>query len=977
MKNKIPAMVFLMLIWLTSGAQTQHVWKTANAAGYAYRYVTNDPTKTRFYKLKNGLTVILSQNNKEPMITYKMAVRAGSNTDPASNTGLAHYLEHLLFKGTDKFGTLDYLQEKPLLEKIEALYERYRKTTDAEQRKSIYQEIDEISGEASNYAIANEYDKLMQSIGAVGTNAHTASEETVYEENIPSNALDKFLEVQSERFRAPVFRLFHTELEAVYEEKNRSLDDDGSKMYEAMLNALFPTHNYGQQTTIGTIEHLKNPSLVEIRKYFNKYYVPNNMALIMSGDIVYDELIQKIEKNFAYLKPKEFEPYKPAEEALQIGVKNVNIYGPAAENLMIAYRGFEQNSHNSLMLDLISSILYNDKAGLMDININKQQRMLRAGAGYEQMKDYGIFILSGSPKTGQRLEDAKLILLEQIEILKKGRFDVELIKATVANNKLSELQSFDNNGVRASYAMTAFIQNKGEDWNKMLSSTDEMAKITKKQIVDFANSFFKDNYVVVMKHLGEDKNAAKVDKPGITAVNTNAGQVSAFVKRIVETPVRPIAPKFLDYSKDLKFGRNGLMDIIYAQNTDNSIFSMNYRFDMGALNDKYLPYAARYLSFLGTDKYTPEEISKAFYGLACTYKISVENEVTTISISGLQENFDKAVALLENILTNCKPDENALEELKSSVLKSRENAKLDKGSIMNGLTSYAQYGADNPFNYGLTNQEIKNIQSKDLLVILHQLNNFKHAITYYGPKSLNDFSSDIAKVHPAKKEFISPQSMKKFTYVNTDSNQVYFADYEMVQAEIRWVRNSGLYNSGDAAKVSLFNTYFGGGMGSVVFQSIRESKALAYSTFAVYSTPASRDKQNVIVAYVGTQADKTNDAVRGMNELLNTMPESNGAFELSKGSTLTGMEAERVIKDDIIYKYLADQKLGFKQDSRIAGYADLKQLGFSDIKRFHQEKFSHKPYHYCIVASEKKISLADLAKFGAVRKLSLEQIFGY
>ncbi|SER87958.1 M16 family metallopeptidase [Pedobacter rhizosphaerae] len=977
MKYKLHALAFLMLIWLSSAAQTQYVWKTANAGGYTYRYVTNDPTKTRFYTLKNGLTVILSQNNNEPMITFKMAVRAGSNTDPQTNTGLAHYLEHLLFKGTDKFGTLDYVKEKPLLDKIEALYETYLKTTDQARRKSIYQEIDRISGEAANYAIANEYDKLMQSIGSIGTNAHTAPEETVYEENIPSNALDKFLEVQSERFRAPVFRLFHTELEAVYEEKNRSLDDDRSKMYEGMLSVLFPTHNYGQQTTIGTIEHLKNPSLVEIRKYFNKYYVPNNMALVMSGDIAYDEVIRKIDQRFSYLKPKEFKPYLPAPEQNQTSVKRVDIYGPSTENLMIAYRGYGQNSHNSLMLDLISNILYNEKAGLMDININKQQRMLGANAEYQQMKDYGIFMLSGSPKNGQSLEEAKNILLEQIEILKQGKFDEELIKATVANQKLSELQSFDNNGVRASFAMTAFIQNRGEEWNKMLSSTDDMAKITKKQLVDFANKFFKDNYVVVMKHVGEDKNTPKVDKPMITAVNTNAGLASDFVKRIVEEPVKPIAPKFLDYSKDLKFGKNGAVDIIYARNVDNSIFSMMYRFEMGALNDKRLPYAARYLSFLGTDKYTSEEISQAFYRLACNYQINVGNDITTISITGLQENFDKAAALLEDLLTSCKPNEQALEELKSSMLKSRENAKLDKELIMNGLTNYAQYGADNPFNYGLSTDEIKILQSKDLLAILHQLFDFKHTITYYGPKSIDEFSSAIATVHPVKKELKSPPAIKKFTSLDTDLNKVYFADYDMVQAEIRWVRNSGLYDSADVARVSLFNAYFGGGMGSVVFQSIRESKALAYSTFAVYSTPPTPDKQNVIVAYVGAQADKTNDAVKAMNELLDTLPESDRSFELSKGSLLTGMGAERVIKDNIIYKFLADQKLGFKQDSRIVEYANLKQLSFPDIKKFHQEKLSGKSYNYCIVASEKKIALTELEKLGKLNKLSLEQIFGY
>lgn len=977
MKIKLFTLACFLVASSAVKAQTAYQWKTGNSGGYPYKYVTNDPTKSRFYTLKNGLTVILSQNNKEPNITYKMAVRAGSNTDPRTNTGLAHYLEHLLFKGTDKFGTLNYAKEKPLLDKIEALYETYNKTTDPAKRKEIYKEIDKVSGEASEYSIANEYDKMMKSIGSNSTNAHTSVEETVYEEDLPSNAIDKFLSLQAERFRAPVFRIFHTELEAVYEEKNIGMDNDGRKMYEKMLYSLFPTHNYGQQTTIGTIEHLKNPSLVEIRKYYNKYYVPNNMALIMSGDINYDDLIKKIDKNFSYMASKPLALYNPAPEKPLTQVQKVDIYGPSAESLYVAYRGFAQNSRQSLLLDLIGSILSNGKAGLMDININKQQKMLRAGAGYNQMKDYGIFILSGSPKAGQSLEDAQKLLLEQVDLLKKGEFDESLIKATVANIKLAELQGYDNNDVRANATMDAFIQNRGTEWDKTLAATDAMAKVTKKEIVDFANQFFINNYVSILKHKGEDKSIIKVEKPTITAVKTNANEVSPFTKTIISSPVKPIAPKFLDYQKDLNFGKAGIADVITVQNTENGIFRMSYRFDMGSYNYKLLPYASQYLAFLSTDKYSAEDISKAFYNLACSYNINVGTEITTVSLSGLQENFDKAVALLEDVLANCKPNEKALEDLKGRLLKSRENAKLNKASILGGLMSYAQYGSDNPFNYGLTNDEIKNMKSSDLIYLLHNLTNYKHTITYFGPKTLPAFSADITKVHALGKEFTPAAPMKKFVYTKTDSNKVYFADYDMVQAEIRWVRNSGLYDPANAAKIGLFNNYFGGGMGSIVFQTIRESKALAYSTFAVYSSPNSKEKENTMIAYVGTQADKMNEAVAGMNELLTVLPESDKSFDLSKSNSLNGIETTRITKDGIIYTYLADQKLGFDHDSRIDEYAALKPLTFADVKSFHNGNISGKPYNYCVVASEKKINLADLAKFGAVTKLNLEQIFGY
>jgi len=977
MKLKNLCLIFLLAFTTNLKAQTVYQWKAGNSGGYSYKYVTNDPTKSRFYTLKNGLTVILSQNNQEPNITYKMAVRAGSNTDPRTNTGLAHYLEHLLFKGTDKFGTLDYAKEKPLLDKIEALYETYNKTTDPAKRKELYQQIDKTSGEASNFAIANEYDKMMKSIGSGSTNAHTSVEETVYEEDLPSNAIDKFLAVQAERFRAPVFRIFHTELEAVYEEKNRGLDNDQRKMYEAMLNTLFPTHNYGQQTTIGTIEHLKNPSLVEIRKYYNKYYVPNNMALIMSGDINYDALIKKIDQNFAYMVAKPFAAYAPAPEKALTKVQKVDIYGPSAESLYLAYRGYAQNTHQSLLLDLISSILANGKAGLLDININKQQKMLRAGAGYNQMKDYGVFILLGSPKAGQSLEETQKLLLEQIALLKKGEFDESLIKATVANIKLAELQAYDKNEVRADAAMNAFIQNRGTEWDKMLSSTDAMSKITKKEIVTFANQFFADNYVAIYKHKGEDKNILKVEKPSITAVNTNSNEVSPFTRDMISAPVKAIAPKFLDYTKDLTFGKANIADIIYVQNKENGIFGMTYRFDKGSHNYKMLPYAAQYLAFLSTDKYSTEEISKAFYNIASNYSVNVGTNETSVSLSGLQENFEKAVSLLEEVLANCKPNEKALEDLKGRLLKSRDNAKLDKASILSGLTSYAQYGQDNPFNYGLTNEEIKNMKSSELIDLLHSLTSYKHTITYYGPKPLADFTTEITKLHVLPKQFTPEAPLKKFVYTETNANKVYFADYDMVQAEIRWVRNSGPYVPADAAKADLFNNYFGGGMGSIVFQTIRESKALAYSTFAVYSTPNSLEKQNAVIAYVGAQADKMNDAVAGMNELLNVLPEAEKSFALSKTNTISTLETSRITKAAMIVAYLADKKLGYDHDSRIDEYAAVKPLTFADIKSFHGAKLAGKNYNYCIVASEKKINMSDLEKFGPVTKLNLETLFGY
>ncbi|HZE83704.1 MAG TPA: pitrilysin family protein, partial [Puia sp.] len=466
--------------------QDKYVWKTASSAGYTYRYVTNDPMQTRLYTLSNGLTVLLSVNHKEPRVAVRIPVRAGSNTDPRDHTGLAHYLEHMLFKGTDRFGSLDWEKETPYLNQIDNLYEQYNSTTDTLRRRAIYHQIDSVSGLASKYSIANEYDKLMANIGAQGSNAHTWVEETVYEEDIPSNAMDKFLAVQAERFRNPILRLFHTELEAVYEEKNRTLDNDGSKMSEAMHYYLFPTHNYGQQTTIGTIAHLKNPSLRSIRDYYHKYYVPNNMAIIMAGDLDPDVLIKKIDQAFAYMKSAPVTLYNPAPEKPLTAPVIKDIYGPSAENMRICFRTPAADTRDALVLDLISSILSNGKAGLLDLNLNKQQKLQGSSAGLQQYKDYGILVLLGTPKQGQTLEQVRDLLMGQIAKMKKGDFDQALVKAIVANSKLGLLEGLEKNSARAVALQDAFIKHRGVRWDREVAELDEQAGVGRQEIVAVA-----------------------------------------------------------------------------------------------------------------------------------------------------------------------------------------------------------------------------------------------------------------------------------------------------------------------------------------------------------------------------------------------------------------------------------------------------------------------------------------------------------
>lgn len=975
MIRKLTLAFATVLVSVVAFAQNQFQWKEASSGGYTYKYVTNDPAKARFYTLKNGLTVILSPTNKDPRIQAYVAIKAGSKTDPATNTGLAHYLEHMLFKGTDKYGSLDWSKEKVELEKIDALYEQYNSTKDEVQRKAIYKKIDSVSGVAAKYAIANEYDKMMSAMGAQGTNAFTSFEQTVYTDDVPSASLDKYLAVQAERFRNPVLRIFHTELEAVYEEKNRTLDNDGRKVSETLFSNLFQKHNYGLQTTIGTVEHLKNPSLIEIRKYFNKYYVPNNMGIILSGDFNPDEVIAKVDKAFSYMQPKPFDKYTfQPEDAITAPIVK-EIVGPDAENLTIGYRLPGNKDKDALLADLVGQILTNGRAGLLDLNLVKKQKLLRASAFTYSLIDYGILYLSAAPTSGQSLEDVKALVLNEIENLKKGNFDDQLITSIINNIKKNKIYETEKYGDRASVLMDAFTSEL--DWRDQVAYVNDLSKIKKEDIVAFANKYFGDNYVAVLKRKGESPATVKIEKPSITPVETNPDKQSSFVKTINEMPATAAKPVFLDYKKDIQKSKLGKAEVLYVPNKDNDIFRLSYRYKIGSLNDKKQGLASQYIQFLGTDIMTAEEISKAFYKIACSFNVSTGEEYTTVNIEGLQENFENAVKLYEEVVNNVKADEKALAALKARLNKARKDAKANKGAILQGLTSYALYGTQNKFNNVLTNEELNAVTAQELVDRIKNLNNYEQTVIYYGPTPVYNVVSQLKTLHQVPANFAVAAPAKTFKQEVPAKNQVLFADYDMVQAETRWIRNTETYNPEKTTMVNVFNNYFGGGMGSLVFQTIRESKALAYSTYGYYVQPQKKDQDYYLLGYVGSQADKFNDATVAMNELLTKMPELPKNLELAKNQVKKDIQTERITQDGIIYNYLNAKNLGLNDDIRKKVYETVDKITMADVKKFHQNYFSGKPYTYAIVASEKRVSMDDMKKLGEVKKLSLEEIFGY
>ncbi len=582
---------------------------TAACSKYKYERVADDPLKTRIYTLDNGLKVYMSVSKEKPRIQTYIAVKVGGKNDPHETTGLAHYFEHLMFKGTEQFGTSDYAAEKPLLDEIEQLFETYRVTTDEAERAAIYHRIDSISYEASKIAIPNEYDKLMAAIGANGTNAYTSQDMTVYVEDIPSNQIDNWARIQADRFQHPVIRGFHTELETIYEEKNMSLTRDSRKVWEALDAALFPHHPYGTQTVLGTQEHLKNPSITNVKNYHKTYYVPNNMAICVAGDFDPDEMIATIDKYFGAMEPNpnlpklEFEPEEPITTPI---VKEV--YGLEAANVTLGWRLPAANDPSNDVAQVAGELIYNGQAGLIDIDLQQQQKVLNAYGYASTQPDYSTFLVAGRPKQGQSLEDVRDLLLGEVAKLRGGDFDEALLEAIINNLKMYEMQSMENDP--ADLYVNAFIY--GTDWADEVHSIDRLSKITKQDVIDWANEYLgPESYAVIYKREGEDKSVQKISAPKITPIVTNRDRQSDFLTEIKAVEVKPIEPVYVDYDKDMaKFSVKPGVDVLYKQNETNDLFRLSYVFNTGTENDSELGTAFDYIAYLGTEAQTAEEIAK-------------------------------------------------------------------------------------------------------------------------------------------------------------------------------------------------------------------------------------------------------------------------------------------------------------------------------------------------------------------------------
>ncbi len=951
----------------------------ASAAKYNYETVPGDPLQTKIYTLPNGLKIFMSVNKDQPRIQTYIAVRVGGKNDPAETTGLAHYFEHLMFKGTEKFGTSDYAAEKPMLDRIEQLFETYRHTTDSTERARIYREIDSVSYEASKIAIPNEYDKLMSAIGANGTNAYTSYDVTCYVEDIPSNQIENWARIQADRFEHPVIRGFHTELETIYEEKNMSLTKDGRKVYEAILSTLFPSHPYGTQTVLGTQENLKNPSITNVKNYHKQWYVPNNMAVCVAGDFDPDNMVDIITKYFGHLKPNANlpRPSLPDEKPFTKPVEK-EVFGKEAENITLTWRLPEAASEDMPVLHVMDNVFANGKTGIFDMDVTLPQRVLGGGSYIMGMADASAFVMSGRPKADQTLDDVRALYLEEVAKLRNGEFSDELVEAVKANMKLDVQRGLTSNESRADYYVNAFVN--GIPWAEEVAELSKIEKVTKADIVAAANKYLgAENYAAIYKRQGEDKNELKIAKPTITPIEMNRHLSSDFLREIQNSAVEPIAPVFVDYNKDLTRlkAKNG-MEVLYMPNKTNDIFQLVYVYDLGWYTDPDLYLAGNLINYIGTPDMTPAQIKNEFYKLACDFFFSVGSERTYAVISGLSENMDKAVRLFEKVMANAVISPDAVSANIDRQEKARLDAKHNQSANFSALTQYVIYGPKNAQTECPSIEALRATKPEAFVDALRNLNNYEQTAIYWGNAPEKAVVKLISATHPIAKKPLVPPTEQKYKPVQATEPTIFIAPYDAKQLYMRGYSNRGeVFDPARQPMLQLYNEYFGGSMNAIVFQEMREARSLAYSAWAGFSQPAKKDRTYSYQSYIATQNDKLLDALDAFDEIIENMPRSEAAFELAKAGLDSRCRTERYVNDNLAFAYLNDRDLGYDHDPRRELFAVLSSATLDDIEKFQKENVKGRVYNIGILGDINDLPIEDLKKRGRVVILTTEDIFGY
>lgn len=931
--------------------------------------LATDAMGVTIHRLSNGLTVYLSPNKQTPRIMSWIGVRAGGAHDPQDSTGMAHYLEHMLFKGTTRLGTTDYAKEKAHLERIQQLYEDLFKETDPERRKAVYAEIDKENQLVSQYAVPGELDKLYKGFGFTGLNAHTAHEQTVYKSDFPKNRLDAWAKVEAERYAQPVFRLFQTEIETVYEELIRSWDSPFTLVWQAFYKELFPGHPYSVPI-IGTPEHLKNPSLAKMYAYYDRYYAPNNMAVALAGDFEPAEVLPVLEREFGRLKPRTlpalaWPAVKPLAKPARVEVKF-----EGEELALIGWPTVPVNHPDEDALAVMGMVASNGEAGLVDLRLNQAQTVKGAGVFQDFFNEAGIFVGYAFPKEGQTIEQAQNLLFEALEALKTGDFSEEDLKAIVLNYEIGEKYRRESNEARVAAMVNSFTEY--DDWSRRAARLERLRRVTKADVVRVAQTYLGPNRVEVFRVKGKPE-IPNIPKPQFTKVDMAPGRQSEFFKEVAAMPAAPIEPRWVKKGVDYVERKAPFGKVVAAKNPMNDLFSLSYHMEWGSSHDRVACAATALWEKSGAGDLTAEALKKRLYGLGVSMGTWCGERTSGWTLSGPEASLEEGLRLLRERFRRPNVAPGTLEKLVQIWIGQHKDNKLEVGAIAGALEEWATRGDDSAVLNELDDDELRALTVDGLKAKLAAFPAWQGRATYVGAR---DADAVVAALKEKGAVYAPAPARPALRYVKPPAPRVVFTHRDMAQSQVGLYAVDGTYDPERSTPYRFYSNYMGGGMSSVVFQEVREARSLAYSAWGGYSPGAYKRDENRVVGDLGCQADKTVEAVDLMIKLFDDLPLSEARFKESQDSILQNYRTKPLTFRQVPGAVLGWEDVGYDKDPRPRRFKEAQEYTLKDLDAF-AKTLKGKTMTVHILGNRSRLDMAGLRKFGDFTEKTVDELFPY
>ena len=939
----------------------------------------NNPLEVKQFELSNGMQVWLNQDKSQPIVYGAVVVRAGAKDCP--DTGHAHYLEHLLFKGTEELGTVDYEAEKVWLDSIALCYDRLSTLTNDDDRKAIQKEINRLSKKAADFAIPNEFTRLIARFGGTGLNAGTSYDYTYYYNTFSPQYIEQWAELNSHRMINPVFRLFQGELETVYEEKNRGADNTIQAPLFEMIKEFSGSNPYSYQV-IGSTENLKNPRLGEMMDFFNKYYVGCNMGLILSGDIDFDGLQPLLERTFGRIRRGDKPEKAPVEVEPFTGIREVKIKAeiPLIKIAVYAFNGPTDSEKDAPALDLATGLLTNSfSSGLMD-SLVTGHKMLLAGAMrvpmFNEMGITGFAVVPNLPFGS--LPKAEKLCWEQVRKIQNGQFsdsEVEALKLETARNAQQALETIAGRSDQMVSVMT-----QGRSWDEYLAQVDAIRSITRDDIIRVANKYFTDKYIRFEKVMGSypKDNVAKPDIDPV--VPQHAGESSEYAKRLEAMPVRDVAPRLVDMQRDVqRLNVTPHVKMYYKENPVNDLFRLTLRVTRGSQDDPVVPHVASFMNTLGTDSLSVQQLSKAWQALGTTLTIDSGNHSFDITISGYEDRLEESLKLLRHFIDHAVPDKDSFKELLQGIdLEKQTFFSGGTSNIMTAMQYRVMYGANSIYLNQLDKKELKAVGMKGLMQKFSDLMDHEYSVLYSGRKPAGEVAAALARRLDLGRA-VKSEDWVRVDYSGYDTPTVFFYDLpgSRQMQMVTYQAFDRPQNGQEKAALEVLGEYFGGGMFSLMFQEVREFRAMAYSAhgYTSYPDPAYPNDKAIFVTNLGTQADKSLSAIQLVDSLIRTLPIKENALESARYAIVADANNDYPTFRSLPSIVQGYDRLGYTADPDKDVLDNISSIDSAALRTYYEKSVAPTPLTWIIVGDRKTLPMDEIARYGRLVELKKEDIY--